>query len=455
MKSGFSMIQNVFRILDRKFIVRMVFLIGLQQVLVASGTALTGLAGQSIQSGKFFLFLIFAVLFTSILPQFLKPLVKKLEMQGYWDAYFEFLKLRLFNLTGAAHKWQNQHSKEIFFTAIGPEAETYLTAVAFSIFDIYLFGLTIILNIAALAWIVDGLFLYAFLISGIFSFVLFRILSKKMNESVQLEQQKRIDFSSYILKAWDNVLLNNKPMNSHYRFQIENKFDETRKSIGQSHLRSECLIVILTVASAIPVFGLILWLAFAHSQEAPYLSGLLVTIPKQLLVLTNFRFFFEQITNLSSFQERFKSSWENSVLADTSLRDRIQLDKIFVGGEFYTSLNQLASHVQSLNKGRLTIRGTNGSGKSTLLLHLNKELPDSIYLPSHSHFEIGSEVGSESTGERILKYLDYVTQQSSLVLLLDEWDANLDDANAKMITDRIELISQARLVVEIRHRTDA
>lgn len=446
------MVKIIFNILSKKFVVGMIVLLTLQQIFVALSTTVLGLAGRYLSNFNVFVSLLIAFFVFSTIPHLFSIYLKKLEMKGYFEAYFEYLRKRLLNHSGSPQKWQNHQQKESFLTALGPDAEGYISAVAFSIFDIYMFALTIVLNVISISIVVDTNFSYVFFFSGILSGSLFFLCIRKVESIVESEQSEKIDFFSYILKAWDNVFLKNTSVNKLYKEALEKKYNLTSTNIEKSAFYSEGLVFVLTIVSSVPVFGLILYLAFTHQGDTALMGALLVTIPKQLMILGNFRAFFNQITNLSSFKARFKSSWDNSDIKDSHLEERIDLTKIVFGGHAYSSLEKIEQHLIQKKNGRSVIRGANGSGKSTLLLHLNMKLESSFYLPASPQLEIGEVTGCESTGEKILKHLEFIKNQDVKVLLLDEWDANLDQANIDKIHKQLEEISQDKLVIEVRHR---
>ncbi|MCY1550257.1 hypothetical protein D9M68_864960 [compost metagenome] len=59
-----------------------------------------------------------------------------------------------------------------------------------------------------------------------------------------------------------------------------------------------------------------------------------------------------------------------------------------------------------------------------------------------------------SSGELQCRQISMLLQQDVALLLLDEWDANLDDANCNRIDAQISASASRRLVVEVRHRVD-
>jgi len=130
--------------------------------------------------------------------------------------------------------------------------------------------------------------------------------------------------------------------------------------------------------------------------------------------------------------------------------------------------------------GRITVRGGNGSGKSTLLAALKAEIKNrAYYWPTTDRLafdfaaaapldEPALEEDGEvlqraaakrpgfSSGERQLKSLqEIVAHTDARIYLLDEWDANLDQANRAAADALVERLATRARVVEISHRDRA
>lgn len=79
---------------------------------------------------------------------------------------------------------------------------------------------------------------------------------------------------------------------------------------------------------------------------------------------------------------------------------------------------------------------------------------NSFLLPSHSDLIFLSSYGkSLSTGEKMILILDEIKNDvETNLLLLDEWDANLDHSNIENISQKINVIAKNICVIEVRHR---
>jgi ATPase subunit of ABC transporter with duplicated ATPase domains len=128
----------------------------------------------------------------------------------------------------------------------------------------------------------------------------------------------------------------------------------------------------------------------------------------------------------------------------------------------FSSFEQLLEALDKLKHGRITIYGKNGTGKTTLTNLLKEELKDNAYyLPTNSRLFFDTTIeASHSTGQRVKaclqelaqKYFQGENQPTIPVLILDEWDANLDFKNVESISTILDEFATRCIVVEISHR---
>ena len=109
---------------------------------------------------------------------------------------------------------------------------------------------------------------------------------------------------------------------------------------------------------------------------------------------------------------------------------------------------------QATRPGRLTLRGENGSGKSTALMLVKNALQGrAFFLPTYNQLNFISETNKYSTGESLRKRLMEILEKVNVdVLLLDEWDANLDHENQEHLSQLIDQLAEKKCVIEVRHR---
>lgn len=92
--------------------------------------------------------------------------------------------------------------------------------------------------------------------------------------------------------------------------------------------------------------------------------------------------------------------------------------------------------------------GANGSGKSTLLKMIKEMRADALLLGAETGF-LDTDNGL-STGQRRVKEIEYVLSMAPTLVMLDEWDANLDGENCRKIDQLLDEASRRMVVIEVR-----
>jgi ATPase subunit of ABC transporter with duplicated ATPase domains len=170
--------------------------------------------------------------------------------------------------------------------------------------------------------------------------------------------------------------------------------------------------------------------------------------------------------------------------ADPHFNKRIKFDRLLLRSGDHAkvthSVEEALRLVDAEPTGRINVRGGNGSGKSTLLAALKAEIKNrAYYWPTTERLafdfavraqldepeldedgEVLQHVGVKrpgfSSGERQLKSLqEIVTHTDARIYLLDEWDANLDQANRSAADALVDQLARRARVVEISHRDRA
>lgn len=445
---------NFLHYIEKKNLLKMLVLISVQQSFMALGTYALAKAGLCFDDRQQFIVWVQVSLVLYLITPCFAIFIRRLETQLGLNAYSIFLQDNLFSKAGAASLWQNKDERDRFLASIGSDANDYLALILFISMDIYSFSLSLILGVLVLGFTIDLTLVPAFVLSGVLSFLIYQLLSSSVEKKYHNEQSSRTELIGHLLKSWDNILLNNDSVRSNFQKQFLGKINQTVKNAGSSAAGAEFLIFILGLASGIPVLCSVCWIlwdAGAENQKN-ILIALLATLPRQLNILGVFRSIYQSLTNLLGIRAKF-----DVIIAGTSLRDRdlipsIKIKEITFNYRRIESVESLIADISFASTGRYEIRGPNGSGKSTLLLHLNKILPSSFYLPSHPDLALDIKSVARSTGENLLDHIEYIKALPEKIILLDEWDANLDQANMHILEEQIRILSKTKMVLEVRHR---
>jgi len=444
--------SQAWRYINTKTLLQLMALTTTQQLIVALGTFALAKAGFAIQMYSVFLAWIGIGFAIHILSPFFGLILRPLEVCLTFQAYRQFLDEKLISKSATPSIWPQKSRKEIYLTSIGSETDSYLAALIYVALDVFSFLLSLVLGVCVLGFIIDKTLIPAFVASGVLSFFAYRILERQVKEASFADQEGRTEVASFLLQSWENIFFKNKSVIDRYSREFHKRMDHSQKNSVRATKWSESLVVILSTLSAMPVVLTLLWIAQKNQFSPSLLTALLATIPRQLGMLSTFRSIFQSVASFISFESKFQTLLKNSDLQEETLEVRVRAREISLQGASGFEMNELMNSIQKQNQGRLQVRGPNGIGKSTFLLHLNDRLEASFYLPSNPHFFLDEDTENKSTGQKIMQHIRFIKTTPAKYVLLDEWDANLDDANRVQVNELLEELSKDRVIVEVRHR---
>jgi ABC-type multidrug transport system fused ATPase/permease subunit len=453
--------NQILSFIDKKLLFKLLLTLSLQQMLIALGTYSLITAGLNLNEPKLLISWAIVAFITYLASPFFSIPQKGLENEISFNAYSRFLDQKLFRYKGKATLSIQNNLKGTFLASIGSETESYLGAIIYVATDLYAYILSIILGTIVVGLTLDRRFLIGYIVSAIFSYVVFRYFSKDVSAGFEEEQKYRVDLSNIILSSWDNIFFNNSKIHKNYETRYKENLKLANAASVSAAKRSELMVAVLSFVSTLPVIAIGLFLLIDGMADAAFVSGIMISIPRQLNLLATFRSIYQAMNSSMAFYSKFEILNNGCELKNENLDHRIDPSKFSLTqvavakGEYAASHAQGNTQVENLmsqKNGRWLLSGPNGSGKSTKLLQLNEVLENSFYLPAHANMDLGAEhtiVGS--TGQRIIKHLEQLAADGPSIILLDEWDANLDSENCARINEMINEIAMSRLVIEVRH----
>lgn len=466
--------KQIFALLTNRWAIGCCAILTFQQILEASSTYWLVTLMASITKGEnFFPFLIFylgslAVPYIPWCLAFILKITWKQEAQrSFTNAFVAANKDNI-------GEWNNKALKEQKLSILTSEGPNTIHALIDYLWDLFTYVLSVILNILALSIVVEPLFAVAYGVS--ITCVIF-VMGLKRRTQRQLTQKAlsaRIDLCQSLLEAWDNVLLGNS-----YNFKLwQEKTTQRLNRCLQRNVALErfdqILAIFVSLTTSIPSLGVVIYYVTKHKANPVELSSFIVILPLLFMILSytyqTLSLAFRWTMHRSKLTAIYKAIQGTSD-AHLNLEKKIKWGKLMLtpflapeGKVLNATAHTLAcpmpvaSHQDLLNHaeypGRHTIRGENGSGKSTALVLIKQALAKrAFFLPTHNHLSFLAPSNNHSTGEslknRLLEILDKVDVD---VLLLDEWDANLDKENRESLSALIDKLSETKCVIEVLHR---
>jgi len=447
-----------------------------QQAIEASSTLWLVKFMKSVTEGSVFipyLFLYLAALALPYIPGCWALIVKtqwKQEAQRY------FINAFVASNRNNISEWNNKAVREEKLSILTSEGPNTLHALIDYVWDLYSYILSVLFNILALSIVVEPLFALAYGVSVSCVILVMKLKRRTQRQLTEKALSARVDLCQSLLAAWDNVLLGNE-----YNFKLwDEKTSMRLKRCLQRNLDLERFDQILAIFSAlmtsIPSLAVVVYFAYQYRTDPVQLSSFVVILPLLFMILSYtyqtlslaFRWGVHRSKLMSIYkaiqatkdshalmERKVKWSKITATLAKSPLPEGLALD----GDELsLTTPRAVSSHMDLLERaetpGRLTLRGENGSGKSTALMLVKNALNGrAFFLPTYNQLSFVTESHKYSTGESLrYRLMEIIEKVDVDVLLLDEWDANLDHDNQELLSDLIDKLADKKCVIEVRHR---
>jgi ABC-type bacteriocin/lantibiotic exporter with double-glycine peptidase domain len=287
--------------------------------------------------------------------------------------------------------------------------------------------------------------------------------------------------------AWDNVFSGNAYNLRLWFGGFKSRLREGLTAQIKAIVAREGMSAMSGIVSLAIVFTTVTVVAVHNAGNTALLVGLATTLPRQIEMTYELHLLASGWNDFIAIWTRFGGVANNMLpKPDADFDERIKFDRLVLregdNANVVSSVGDAVRVALAQPTGRVNVRGGNGSGKSTLLASLKTELRNrAYYWPTTDRLAfqftggvmpVDVEGDDEddvvvvaesmdkklgfSSGERQLKSLEEIVNSTrAKVYLLDEWDANLDDANKAKADALVDQLAARARVVEISHRDRA
>ncbi|WP_256576222.1 ABC transporter ATP-binding protein [Pseudomonas sp. SID14000] len=438
---------------DRSFVLAILLAIA-QQALLAFSTYFIAMAGATLSDGDLTLVLryisfFFGFALSAYIVSSLSSIYVTKASNSIW---LKYTKSALREASSDMQYASEKNKKSLVQWVSGEAGSTITHACGFYV-GLVSTCLNIIMTLAVFYLSIGLEITIAISISLLISATLVAFLKNRIKKIAGDMQQKRLDALLSIELTWDSATLGSLRMKSESFESLDTK---TRSYFGEvdRYVLLEQAIACLPIALATIVVA-----ATIHTAgiiTAASVGALVAMLPRSLQV-------FGSIHSLSIYFSQFllvRAKMKNlhSFVSKLDKHDRLSsmnLDHIKIE-EHHSSyavkpcelLDQLKNG--SITVGRYLLSGSNGSGKSSYLKKIKAAAKDSILMTPEAQF-INLD-NNLSTGELRLLQIEKALCSPPPIVMLDEWDANLDLDNVSRFNAILDSAAKKIVVIESRHK---
>lgn len=323
------------------------------------------------------------------------------------------------------------------------------------IYRVFSLILNILLTIIIISNLISIEYLYSFIFSLIMSFIFLRYITTKIEKSSILVENKLSTYATAIKNSWSNLILVSNRNVLNYKNDLFIKAKEYYDSKLNNSILQQLSNFISALIALIPLAIVSVFLIYTNIGLSSVLSAILVNLTRMVGLFSFLGNLIYDITNFMNIKSRIQNMINSFNVEESEKTEfNFKVKPIYINNEAIENINDFFVFLKNVENGRFTVTGENGSGKTTLLHYLLKKLKDSsIFIPTTPNdLNWDFPIDKLSTGWQVFKVIsDQIANCNEKIILIDEWDANLDMKNTIIIDQLLDDISMSKVIVEIRH----
>lgn len=465
--------KQIFGLLANRWAIGCLSALTIQQIIEASSAVWLVNVMEKITAGEPFLYYL-TLYFLSIalyyLPNGIAFILKTTWKQ---QAQRSFINAFVTSNRNNIGEWSNKGLKEQKLSILTAEGPAAINALIDYVWDLSTYVMCVLFYILALSFAVEPFFAIAYFLSLVCVVIVMKLNRRIQRQLTQKALTARVDLCQSLLAAWDNVLLGNEYNLKLWEEKTEQRLDRCLQRNVALERFDQFMAIFVSLITSIPTLLVVAYFMVMNRDNPVKLSAFVVILPLLFNILSYtyqtlaliFRWRMHRSKLLAIYRTIQASKETHEPLAR-----KVRWPKISVSTSGYSESQGNGGHTslaypvpvnchsdllkQTSQAGRLTIRGENGCGKSTALLLIKNAIASkAFFLPTHNQLNFASETNKYSTGESLKnRLLEILEKVDADVLLLDEWDANLDHENKEKLDTLIDELAQKKCVIEVRHR---
>lgn len=360
------------------------------------------------------------------------------------------------NLCGRTEIFRDAGLAEKVGAALSSNAMPVLRDCVSFVHDLTTFTLNSALSMLVIGLLLPGEIALGFVASTVLCTMLIVLIRLGVASASVGYERRYMAYAAVLGRAWDNLTLGNVHNEKLWRARRRAAADEFYRDAERLQAVKQAGNAVLAAAALLPTVYVVLEVTTGKVQADPgIVAAIVVSLSRIFLILNSLSAVVYKALDFSSVHARLLVLLDaTKAIFDSDQTPEELKGGVQINGKTVGRIAEASQMIGVARSGRITITGPNGSGKSTVLLALKRRFGEkSFFLPAnHNRLDWQGDLASLSSGERTKASISEAVQLAEVdMLLLDEWDANLDVSNRHAVDTLLEASSLNKVIVEVRH----
>lgn len=430
-------------------------LLACQQTCIAAAAWYLALTIVKVQAGEPFLEPLSFYLAAMIIP-YLPGCLSFVTLQHWINrTHVQVVEAMINRVRGRAAQFDNAEAKAAFDSALSRNAFNAVANYLGLSHDFAALALNSALSALVLGMLLPIELAAGYGISLLASLGVILAVSPSMHRRSLDAEERFSRYGHQLGSAWSNATLNNHHNMKHWQQQRQRAGAEYYRANFQLAALQQMANAGIALIALSPTAYLVYHLLALPGLDAALAAAVVVSLTRIFHILGALSTVVYQLLGWQAARARlqFLQIQVNGLRREPM--HQLLPGALTLNDEPMSGARAIIERISASKHGRFTIGGRNGAGKSTLLLALKDCWGEQAWLvPAQPHVLSWQSSGAPgSTGQQALAILSEVVNAPGIpkVVLLDEWDANLDAEHRGKVDAWLDDLSLNNVVVEVRH----
>ena len=289
-----------------------------------------------------------------------------------------------------------------------------------------------------------------YFIGVILAGILLFLFRKKLKNRAADESTAAADAITILTATKSNLSLGAKINKLSWKRALKGKISKLRMAVSKNATLRTSMRAATIIIIALPIIA-----AIFSIEDQAVLIAVAINIPRLFQIINSSLALFELVGDYFSLTGYLKVVFSAENSPADAFDAHIDINNICIDNKNYKTLEAAVTAITRKESGLIIVSGKNGAGKTSFLRKVSTQVGASYFNPKFRPIWPTETPNGLSDGEYTCFAINQLIKNSTELLLLDEWNAFLDQTAEITLRQKITSESDKRRIVLVEHGNDA